>query len=104
MLRAPRPEIVSESTLIGCGVCAKAPPTNPRPRIIVEKKHIGLIFIAVESFSFRRSDKLQFVARSQELFSLTGSLNNVERRTGAFVGQSWLCRLRLRHCWHVEAA
>src|SRR5919199_3298031 len=58
MLRAPRPEMVSESTLTGpdawgfagCGVCAAAQAASARTRNDDENQRVSFVFISRESF------------------------------------------------------
>src|SRR2546430_10628924 len=60
MLRAPRPEMVAESTLTGpddcvfagCGVCActATPAPSATPRSVDESHRVILVFISGESF------------------------------------------------------
>jgi len=52
MLRAPSPDIVSESILtgVGCGVWANAPNAQMKRQTIVADK-LWIVFIALELFS-----------------------------------------------------
>jgi hypothetical protein len=49
MLRAPRPDIVSESTFIGvgCGIWANTPLMDISAKAIAEKQWIEFIFIGI---------------------------------------------------------
>src|SRR5205085_9438793 len=89
MLRAPRPEMVAESTLTGpddwgpagCGVCActATPAESATPRSVDESQRVILVFISGESFC-----QCQFFFASSVLFrfKLGGRLPSARRLLG----------------------
>src|SRR5438270_12711648 len=94
MLRAPRPEMVAESTLTGpddwgpagCGVCActATPAESATPRSVDESQRVILVFISGESFcqcQFFFASSI-FASSVLFLFNLAGPLPSARRLLG----------------------
>src|SRR5256714_10140920 len=91
MLRAPRPEMVAESTLTGpddcglagCGVCARTatPAASATPRSVDESRRVIIVFISRESFC----QSPFFVSSVLLRFRLGGRLPSARRLLGGLL-------------------